>query len=343
MIRRYKRFLINATYHSGLVNTIAGRLTRHCLTVVTYHRVTEYPNPTFDGYEPNISATPAAFTEQMDYLKTRFNIISLTELLAWFHNGSALPPNPALVTFDDGYRDNYEFAFPILKKRSIPAVIFLATDYINQCKPFYWDVAAYCFQHSQQKSANLPFLGQRTWSDAGTRGVVLKDWLTNLKQIPDTKKQDAITRLPGILNVTLPNDCTANHCLSWDQVRAMLNDGIEFGSHSQSHPIMTQIPLPQAYNEIAGAKTKIEEETGRPVQSFAYPNGGSHDFSDSLHAMVQTTGISLGFTLMPAPMQLNKIHSSPIAIRRALIHKHDSLERFAAKLIGFGRIVKSIS
>ena len=72
----------------------------------------------------------------MDYLRANYDPITLRDLVAWLDRGHPLPPRPALVTFDDGYRDNAEVAWPIMRERGVPAVIFLATDYIGTGQPF---------------------------------------------------------------------------------------------------------------------------------------------------------------------------------------------------------------
>lgn len=341
-MKLYKRLLLKAMYRSGLITRIGSQVGKHCLTVLAYHRVAEWADVETGTYLPNVSATPAAFAQQMDCLKRDFNVIALSELLEWFQHGKALPPNPALITFDDGYRDNFELAFPILKARGLPAVIFLATDYIGQNRPFDWDITAYCFHHSQQQQANLPLMGERSWSTLETQQQTMNDWLAMLKQIPDAEKSEAVAQLPDALDVVLPGDAFTDLCLTWDQVRTMLGNGVEMGAHTKSHPILTRVSLPQAKCEIAGAKAKIEAETGHRVKSFAYPNGTANDFSEALHAIVQESGIPLGFTLLPAPMRQNEIRRSPIAIRRAFIHNKDSIERFTAKIMGVGRIVGSL-
>ena len=126
------------------------------LTVLAYHRIGDPDAPGFDTFKPNMSATPAAFAAQMDFIRQRFSVISGSELVAWLQGQHKLPSHPALITFDDGYRDNFECALPILQQRNLPAIIFLATDYIGNTTPFYYDLAAYCFHHTHQNQVDLP-------------------------------------------------------------------------------------------------------------------------------------------------------------------------------------------
>ncbi len=309
------------------------------LTVLAYHRIGDPNTPGFDTFRPNMSASPAAFAAQMDFICQRFNVISGSELVAWLQGQHKLPPHPALITFDDGYRDNFECALPILQQRNLPAIIFLATDYIGNTKPFYYDLAAYCFRHIHQNQANLPLVGWRRWKDEESRAAVLVDWLSTLKKLPDDEKWMAIEQLPRALGISVPEDAFAKLYLTWDQVGAMIKAGIEMGAHTQSHPILTRVCLEQARAELAGSRARIEAETGRPVTTFAYPNGLPADFNSDILAAIQQVGFKAAFTLMPGPARLAEVQASPLAIRRVYISRKDTLPRFAAKVIGLPRLL----
>src|SRR6185295_13403099 len=142
-----KRKLIDLAYGTGLIRA-GRRLWAKSLTVVNYHRIDDPHRRDFDSFKPNVSATPDDFNEQMDYLAKWFNVISLLDLIEWLDGHKNLPPYAALITFDDGYLDNYTAAFPILRQHDFPALIFLTTEHIGTDAPFYWDMAAYCFRRT---------------------------------------------------------------------------------------------------------------------------------------------------------------------------------------------------
>jgi peptidoglycan/xylan/chitin deacetylase (PgdA/CDA1 family) len=309
------------------------------LTVLAYHRIGDPNAPGFDTFKPNLSATPAAFAAQMDFIYQRFNVISGSELVAWLQGQHTLPPHPALITFDDGYRDNFECALPILQQRNLPAIIFLATDYIGNSAPFYYDLAAYCFHHTRQGQADLPLVGWRRWKDKNSQAAILADWLIALKKLPDDEKRMAIKQLPPALGVIVPPDAFAKLYLTWDHVCAMMRAGIEMGAHTQSHPILTRVRLEQARAELAGSRARIEAETGRTVTTFAYPNGLPTDFNSDIQDVLQQVGFKAAFTLIPGPAWLAEVQESPLAIRRVHISRKDTLPRFAAKIMGLPRLL----
>lgn len=308
------------------------------LTVLNYHRIDDFDSPDFDLFRPNVSAAPETFAQQMDYLRARYNVISLERLAAWLRGEAALPPRAALITFDDGYADNLQHAFPILKARGLPAVIFLTTGFLETARPFYWDWVAYCFHHTRRQAVSLPLLGERRWNSPKQRERVMREWVETLKRLPDDQKNALIAELPALLQVDLPAARFAGLYLTWEQVRAMRREGIEFGAHTVSHPILTRIPLEQVRRELTESRRKIEQETGQPVLALAYPNGQAGDVSPAVVEAAREAGFSLAFTLLPGPTRYQTVRRSPFTIRRIYIGNTDTLPRFAAKLSGLARL-----
>ncbi|MEW5985369.1 MAG: polysaccharide deacetylase family protein [Chloroflexota bacterium] len=312
---------------------------RQALTVLAYHRIGEPERPSFDTYKPNVSATPAAFAEQMAFVQSRFNVIGLAEVVAWLEEGRPLPPRPLLITFDDGYQDNYDYAWPILRQRNLPAVIFLATDYIDNDRPFFWDLVAYCFHHTRLERATLPLVGRQEWGDAVTRTAVMENWLRALKGVRDDLKWEAVGQAPKQLEVYVPDGAFAGLCLTWEEVRAMAAGGMSMGAHTRSHAILRRVGEERVREEIAGSKERIEAETGRPVTAFAYPNGQPGDFDEAHGRILGEVGVKVAFTLRPGPARLAEVQRSPLTIRRVFVGYRDSLPRFVAKVLGLPRLV----
>ncbi len=330
--------LLSAAFRARLFPPLRRIWGAQALTVLAYHRVTDPVQAGFDTFAPNVSATPVHFAAQMDFVARHFNVVSLADAQNWLAGQRPLPLHPLLITFDDGYRDNLEHAFPVLQQHGFPAVIFLATNYIGQKKPFFWDLAAYCFYHTQKDTAVLPLAGPQQWADEKTRSRVMYQWLESLKWLPNAAKETAVQQLPDSLDVAIPADAFARLCLSWDQVRRMAAAGITFGAHTQNHPILTRISLEEAEKEIRGSQARIVNETGQPVTAFAYPNGQAADFNPALQEILQRAGFNAAFTLLPGPTRPAEARRTPFALRRILISHRDDLPRFAAKVMGFTRL-----
>ncbi len=227
----------------------------------------------------------------------------------------------------------------MLNAHKFPAIVFLATDYIGKSEPFFWDLAAYCFAHTEKTTVELPLSGARHWRDTRSRSVVMSEWLERLKTLPDAEKWAHIHALPDLLDVAIPADAFAGVTMTWDDVRAMIAHGVAMGAHTMSHPVLTRVSPTRARAEIAGSKACIEAETGQPVTAFAYPNGHPADFNAEIQTALAETGIEAAFTLLPGPVPLAAARQSPLTIGRMFLSHKDSLPRFAAKVVGLPRMV----
>src|SRR6266498_1303614 len=266
-------------FHKMGIFEVARKLSQNFLTVLNYHRIDDPFREGFDTFMPNISATPSNFALQMDYVAQRYNVISGSEFVSCIKGALQLPPRAAIITFDDGYYDNYTNAYPVLKARNLPALIFLATDFIGTKRPFFWDLIAYCFYHTEKERAELPYLGLQSWTDKATRNKVMYEWIKIIKKLPEAEKQRFVDKLPEVLAVAVPEDAFTNFTMSWSNAIELSENAIEMGGHTASHPILTRISLEEARAEISKSKQRIEEEINKPVLSFAYPNGQTADFN----------------------------------------------------------------
>ncbi|MBL8100212.1 MAG: polysaccharide deacetylase family protein [Anaerolineales bacterium] len=313
------------------------KLFPNSLTVLNYHRIDWLENNQ-DMFQPNISASPQAFDEQMAFVKKWYRVISLQELTDWLLLNKPLPPLAALITFDDGYLDNYTNAFPILKKYDFSAVIYLTSGYIASNRPFYWDLASYCFFHTQTDCVQFPDSTQRRWSTNDEKKEVLKAWIEAMKLLKEGEKQKWVSNLPEALSVSIPHEKFNNVMLNWNQIREMHSAGIEFGAHTVNHPILTRISLLEANQEIMGSKKKIEEELGEPITSLAYPNGMKADFNNDVAYLTKEAGLSTAFTLLSGPTSLSSVKQSPYTIRRIFLSHRHSVAHFSFLLSPFNRI-----
>jgi peptidoglycan/xylan/chitin deacetylase (PgdA/CDA1 family) len=115
---RKSDYLLMLLHKLGVFNLV-WKSTPDTLTVLNYHRVDEPSHSSFDTFRPNVSTTPSGFARQMDYVAHKYHVISATDLVAFIRRGQKLPSHAALITFDDGYLDNYTNAYPILKVSGI--------------------------------------------------------------------------------------------------------------------------------------------------------------------------------------------------------------------------------
>ena len=308
------------------------------LTVLNYHRIDDPYAPEFHTLRINVSATQEDFAQQMDFVGKNYNVVNCKRLVSFINGETELPPNAALITFDDGYLDNYTNAYPVLVERGLPAIIFLTSGFIGTNKPFYWDYISYCFYKTAKNGANLPLIGTQNWDDVASRERVLLQWIEALKRIPEVQKSEYVSQIAELLEVNVPESAFEKLILNWDQVRVMSRSGlIEFGVHSVNHPILTRVPINEASREICESKRKIEEETGHTVNAIAYPNGGVADFSQPVIQASKEAGLDVAFSHIPGPTRYSTVKKEPFSIRRIFLAHYDTFPRFVAKISGLSR------
>jgi peptidoglycan/xylan/chitin deacetylase (PgdA/CDA1 family) len=331
---RKSHLLAAALHRTGGTRLLDAYWGPNRLTVLAYHRIRDARAPDFDGYAPNVSATPEMFARQMDFVKQRFNVIDLAALRAFVVDGNALPPRPLLITFDDGYLDNYENAYPILRERNLPAVIFLITGRMGSAERPWWDLCAYYFHHTTQPRAALPLVGERDLSTPEARRTAREELMRKLKTLPQNEKQAAMDALPDVLEVAPPAG-EPPLFVSWEQVRELGAHGIACQPHTVTHPILTRISLDDARVELAESRARIADETGQAIMAFAYPNGTPADYDATMLQVLRELDIPLAFTLTPGPVRLKLVQRHPLQIARVFLSYKDTFAAFVMKVMGF--------
>ena len=322
----------------GIWKTI-NRLSRKRITVLAYHRVVDISRAGFDTYQPNVSASPDDFQAQMDYVKEHYDVIDIEHLTLWLQGERDLPARPLVITFDDGYRDNYEHAYPILCQRKLPALLFVTTNFIGGSHSFYWDRMSRGFHHTQEASISIPGLGDIHWTNPKQRALALRQIIGKLKLLPNEEKEHLVDLALEALGMDTYRNAEPL-AMDWDQVREMEDNGFSIGGHTHTHPILTRISLDQGRDEIRTCLAIIKKEIKRPALAFAYTNGLESDFNIQHEKILDEIGVQAAFSLLPGPTSRAEVQARPLAIRRILISHRDRLSRFEAKLAGAARLTR---
>jgi peptidoglycan/xylan/chitin deacetylase (PgdA/CDA1 family) len=285
--------IINAAGHLRFLDaySILKKYFGSKIVILTYHRIG--PNNNAWLYPPTSASD---FEKQMKYLKKTNKIIPLNKLAERIREGKTLEEKIAVVTLDDGYKDNYLYAFPILKKYNIPATIFLVTGHINTGNLFWFDKVRYLICNTKLKRFKLEGLGDFSLYSMKDR---LKSYFIiteKLKKISDEKKNDLLEKLVNIFNIDIPYDLGRDVNLSWEEVKEMSESGVEFGAHTVTHPILTRIPLDKARFEILHSRKDLEKRLNQNTYTFCYPNGSIEDFNNEIIEIVKNSGYSCAVT-----------------------------------------------
>jgi len=210
-------FLSFAVYYSGVLACyrfiVKKVLKKHHGVILVYHRVQDSPE------DAHMSVRTRTFERQIDYLQKHFQILPLDCIEE--HGRYLEARNCCIITFDDGYRDNFLNAYPALKKRHIPAAIFVVSGSVGK----------------------------------GPKWV------------------------------------------SRDEMREMVSHGILIGSHTVSHPLLTDISSDEAFHEIMASRIQLEEMLGKTVDFFAYPRGKRTNYNEAIRKMVEKSGYKAAVTM----------------------------------------------
>jgi peptidoglycan/xylan/chitin deacetylase (PgdA/CDA1 family) len=192
---------------------------RSKMIIVTYHRVRD------DMPEEGMTCSSARFEKFCEFFRAHFKVVPLAEQVAGCSAGKDMGGTLS-ITFDDGYRDNFEVAAPILRKLGLPATFFVTTGFIGTNSVAPWD-----------------------------------------RELP---------RQPGWMD--------------WDQLRELVAQGFEIGSHTDTHINLGTADEQTARLDLATSKRKLDQELGRPVRLFAYPFGGRNNISEPARELVRQVG-----------------------------------------------------
>lgn len=239
------------------------------------------------------------FEKQMKYLLRTHKIISLEKLARAIVEKRTLPERAAVVTFDDGYKDNYTNVFPILKKYNIPATVFLTTGHIGTDNLFWWDKIGYILCNTKLKRLELEDFGDISLPSKGNISQSLDKIINRLNRTSEDKKCDLIEKLVEISDVDIPKGMGRNVILSWEEVKEMNENGINFGAHTVTHPILTRLSAKQAKHEIVQSKKDIKRRLNKPVTAFSYPNGLTDDFNAEIIDLLKESGFICAVTRIP--------------------------------------------
>jgi len=272
------------------LNHIAASLGPHTrkggsgkLLVLMYHRILPAGDSRSQLEEPGMVVTPATFKLHLEIIRKYFEVVHLSEWLALRNDGASLPGLACAITFDDGWADNYEFAFPILKELHVPATIFLVSDMIGTNRLF-WP------ERLMRIVSSIPRVQQQDWSGPEfewiqdiTNGIrfegehpsrtELSQVIAHAKQYSDREMNDRLDAIEDQLN--LRETGASASLLDWNQVNEMSSCGlVETGSHTCHHTRLgSDLSESVLVQEISKSKQAIELETGKEVRSFCFPNG----------------------------------------------------------------------
>ncbi len=332
-----RRRAIRAGYYTGLLHAWRLRRRRRAsrgLLILMYHSIGRS-----DLLRPGLCVSEKNFARQLKYLTRHFKILSLESAVGTIRRGEPLPDNAVALTFDDGFRDNYETAFPLLKKYCCPATLFVATEPIAHKRTLWPNQLFIWFRKTRAKQIEF-FCGEsravrpavfdlRTEKQRRIALDAVEAALCRMAPPERERKMREVADKLGFAPDADPSDFPP--MLTWEQLREMAGGGVTIGSHTLTHAALPALSRDDALRELAESKALLESKLGRPVKLFAYPFGGLEHFNSEIQNLASEAGYEAACTTIRG---INQSGTNPLALLRIGV-QDDPPAVFAFKLSRF--------
>jgi peptidoglycan/xylan/chitin deacetylase (PgdA/CDA1 family) len=301
-----KAMIKSALVRPAVWRVLSSLLRSRGVTVLMYHRITKQGDE-FAGTDA------AMFRSQMQWLKSNCRPIAPHEITEAVREPAYRKP-PVLVTFDDGYRDFHDVAYPFLDDLRIPALVFLATDSIDSGHMIWTDQLEWAVRRTTRADLPLPWAREAplpldTGEARTTVARICKDFL---KQIPQAQRLALLNEIYASLGSDSSLAKFDRQMLNWAEVRATAEFAV-YGAHTHNHSVLSKLSDDEADAEIRLCRDRIRDETGIAPRYFAYPNGRARDFTETTKALLRKHGFEYGFSTIEG---LHRRGDDPYAIRR---------------------------
>lgn len=290
------------TYYTGALWLYTWLALRGKAVVLTYHRVLPGERQRNSFSSTAIVVTPETFELHLKFIRRFLRPVTPAEFARKLSSAEPFESRTCLVTFDDGWYDNMEYALPLLRKYGVPAVLFVPTDFPDGERYFWYDrltrLLFYAWQHRGMADEFFDRVGARDVLAMDERSArqAIRAIVMNLNSTANVAVNEAIEELQTALARLQPELSLhgEDYFLTWPQLAALSQSEIFFiGSHAVTHTAMTEIDLDTVSEELRESKARIQQQLGVEPALFAYPNG---NVNAQIAARVRDAGYQLAFT-----------------------------------------------
>ena len=316
------RFAIKSLVH-GVIYWSGQPHRRHqrlsgTLIILTYHSFcTDWPRGLFNSLPID------RFEQQIRFLKKHFKLVSLTQGMDYLQQGISDDKPWVSITIDDGFQDNYIYAWPVLRRYNVPATIFLVTDFIDNNRPPWPTQLTEILERTPKQTMEIPF--RANLKNLAKRSLVLRQLKEDWSFLVPLERFEKLDTLRSHLKI---DEETRYPALTWDQIKEMHSTGICFGSHTIYHSILPKMNNQITKREIQDSRQRIEEQLQEPCQVFSYPDG---KYSDVAKNILKAENFQIAIS---QDSGINRKGSDPLTQRRIEIPFHDPLISFMARVSG---------
>ena len=296
---------------SGLLRLAAG-IHGTGAAILMYHSVQEYPSLQADSLG-GIIHSERVFRQQMELLAKEFHPLSLDKLAILLRTEEKIPARSVVVTFDDGYRDNFETAAPILDQVGIAAAFYVTVECVEKHRLPWPSRVRYALRtspHKTWKDLDGAFWTLETEAD---RDLAFAKACEYCCKLAGAAQEGLVASIAIELDASCPPG-SDQLMMDWNEVRKLAEGGHAVGSHTLSHPNLAQLPVAEARAELGRSRAYLEEQLKRPVKHFSYPCPAlSPHWNEQTVQECQRAGYE---TAVVTDGGLARRHDNPFCLRR---------------------------
>ncbi len=301
---------------SIIKRSISGHKRQKSIVVLAYHRICEFSNLFYDY---NISATPGEFRNQMEYIKANYNVISSEKLISCYSGRCRIPDNSIMITFDDGFKDTIHNAYPILMDMQLPAVLFVATDFIDYEYIPWEDEISYLINNTDinkltKEIKDINEVIKKKMSKNEIIFMVCK-WLRGASGKDKKEIRNKLYSCAGLTEESVSQRIidAGKNMMNKNDLKQWVSAGLEVGAHTCSHPQLSSTNESVVELELIFSKYRLENIISKNVQIFAYPYGMEGYYNDDNIRLVRKTGYDCAFSMNGG---LNTLETNRYDLRR---------------------------
>ncbi len=340
---KHKFKVIMATIFEGSgVNTWRRKRLQKAIIILTYHGVIpdKLINKTDFLFEYRNVVSQEEFDRQMAYLARYYTPISFKDFTELEKRDESKPF--VVVTFDDGFENNYTYAYPILKKHGIVGHFFVTTDFMGSRQLLWTEEVNYRVFHTKEIQLSIPVANKtivlplKNTEQREQASIQLRKILKLSKLEIIEKALVALRQATADVDVkSLPRE--RYQFLSWEQIQEMHRNGMIFGSHTNHHYLLNTLTTEQVKNTLKLSKQILEEKLQTPCVYFSYPNGDKENFDPDHYRILEELGFSFAFTQIPGFNSVEQLQSQRFSLNRINISYFMMMPIFNAIINGIWR------